>query len=517
MKTNVINQYSPQNTRQYQADRHVKYTSNNQSKIYLQDKINISDKLKHTVRTGDNQQVEFIYSLSSKEITAHVIIQDVIKIKVKSEDLPKELKQISNPKGFKAFLSNIHVKVNTLSNGDYKLYVNQNGLGGMMGRRYYTSGSITPSTQGNENFERLELQQEQLHEQLLLYAKEKDYSQIQNISSTLVEQQHITNPDNVIFELDYQENINPNAVQEQEEMKQEESQSQVPSTQGPLVKRFGINPQAVGSAAGYNITYDRLHYVEREVFRFAIQELSEKPSAQELQGQQILEEYPHNVVVVDIFSREQGIIKATQAGFPETHTVVLWKKEHNTIVLIDPSHVKFSQHISTQQIQVLVTLTDFSIIPIKPRGDIVYGTQGKPTGYSKYDHLIPQPRDCIDIAVKIALEINEHQQAGIKSEQIEENVFSQISNKKALSKAVRSIDNAFIRELQSSSKDTRIGAKQFLEDEQVQLITPKVINKNLISVKQSYEAYTNLEQSTEGDYYFLKENTKGINIGSKKK
>ena len=134
MKTNIIDQYSPQNTCQYEANRHVKYTSNNQSKIYPQDKIDISDKLKHTVKTGDNQQVEFIYSLRNKRVTATVINESGEKKQVRSEDSPKELKQISNPKGFIAFLSNIHVKVSTLSNGDYKLYVNQKGLGAMISR-----------------------------------------------------------------------------------------------------------------------------------------------------------------------------------------------------------------------------------------------------------------------------------------------------------------------------------------------------------------------------------------------
>ena len=504
MKTNIIDQYSPQNTCQYEANRHVKYTFN-KSKIYLQDKIDISDKLKHTVKTGDNQQVEFIYSLRSKRVTATVINKNGEKKQVRSEDLPKELKQISNPKGFITFLSNIHVKVNTLSNGDYKLYANQKGLGGMMSRRYM-SGSITPSTQGNENFKRFESQQEQLHKQLLSYVQEEDYNQTQNISSTLVEQQHITDPEKVIFELYYQEDINTNVVQEQEKMKQEESQPQVPSTQSSLVKRFGINPEAVQYAAGYGIAGDRLHYVEQEVFNLAIQELSDKLSAQELQNQQ---EYSHNVVVVDIFAREQGKIKIQQ-GLPETHTVVLWKKAEQEIVLIDPNKFEFSNHISTQQIQALTTLTISSIIPLRLEGDIVYGTQGKTTGYSEYTDPNPLPRDCIDIAVKIAFEINEQQKENIDIKQIEEKVFSQISNNKKLSKYLDKIDGTFIRELQSSNKNTRRDAKQFLKTKEVQLIVPKVIYKDLASIKQVYDAYIRLEQDAEGDYCFLRQSTKGI-------
>ena len=498
MKTNIIDQYSPQNTCQYEANRHVKYTSNNQSKIYPQDKICVSNELKRTVKTGDNQQVEFIYSLRNKRVTATVINKNGEKKQVRSEDLPKELKQISNPKGFITFLSNIHVKVNTLSNGDYKLYANQKGLGGMMSRRYM-SGSITPSTQGNENFKRFESQQEQLHKQLLSYVQEENYNQTQDTLSTLVEQQHITNLDQVIFELDYQEGINLEAF---EEAKQETYPMQELTLRTPLIKRFGINPEAVPNTAGYGIVGDRLHYIEREAFKFAIQELSNKLSTQDLSGE-LLQEYPNSVVVVDIFAREQGKIKIQQ-GLPETHTVVLWKKIEQEIVLIDPNHIKFSQHIDD------LTIEGYNIMHSTPEGGIIYSTQRKVTGYSNYYEPKPKPRDCIDIAVKIAFEINEQQKEGIDIEQIERNVFSQISNNKKLSKYLDKIDETFIRELQSSSKNTRREAKQFLETKEVQLIIPKVIGENLDIIKQVYNVYTRLEQDTEGDYCFLRQNTKGI-------
>lgn len=524
MKTNIIDQYSPQNTCQYEANRHVKYTSNNQSKIYPQDKICVSNELKRTVKTGDNQQVEFIYSLRNKRVTATVINESGEKKQVRSEDLPKELKQVDSPEKFKAFLRGAYTKVSTSSNGDYKLYVNQKGLGGMMSR----SGSITPTTQAqNVSFHTSSLfeQQPQRLQELLIQVREDNlYFQESNISLSLFEQQCITNPDQVIFELHYQKGINPGIFAEvKEEVKQEEPQPQAPIIQDPLVKRFGINPEAVPGAVGYNITYDRLHYVEQEIFNLAIQELNTKSSAQALQFQrtikditfkttfQILkggpltqiQEYPNNVVVVDIFARELGRIKATQTYerlLPETHTVVLWKKAEQEIVLIDPNKFEFSNHISTQQIQALTTLTISSIIPLRLEGDIVYGTQGKTTGYSEYTDPNPLPRDCIDIAVKIAFEINEQQKENIDIKQIEEKVFSQISNKLKLNSAVKKIDCTFIRELQSSNKDTRINAKQTLALNTMQEVL-QVINKdiknfaNLTTINQIHEDYNLWKQS----------------------
>ena len=514
MKTNIIDQYSPQNTCQYETNRHVKYTSNNQSKIYLQDKICVSNELKRTVRTGDNQQVEFIYSSRNKRVTATVINKSGEKKQVRSEDLPKELKQISNPKGFKAFLSSIHVKVNTLSNGDYKLYVNQKGLGGMMSR----SGSITPETQGNENFRRLELQQEQLHEQLLLCVQEKNYNQTQDILSTLVEQQHITYPEKVIFELDYQEGINLEAF---EEVKQEELQPQVPITQGgPLVKRFGINPETVPGVVGYNITYDRLHYVEQEVFNLAIQELSDKSSAQAFQFQrtiknienitlkaafQILknkpltqiQEYPHNVVVVDIFAREQAKIKEDKY-LPETHTVVLWKKRDNKIVLIDPNNAKFSEHIK-EACQKSFN-KDLTLSNIKK--GIIYSTNDKKTSYCDYN-TEPQPRDCIDIAVKIAFEINEQQSRRTNLNDIETSTFNAISNNTTLNTDLpKVLDTTFIREIQSSNYKVRKDAiitirkneeviKAFIPNRSTEAKLPK----NLNSVSSISKGYDTLQQN----------------------
>ena len=141
---------------------------------------------------------------------------------------------------------------------------------------------------------------------------------------------------------------------------------------------------------------------------------------------------------------------------------------------------------------------------------MTYGTQGNTTGYSEYNDN-PLPRDCVDIAVKIVFEINEQQKVqSIDLNMIEQNVFSQISNKKKLNVNVVTIDNTFIRELQSSSVSERRKAKQCLGDQDTQLIAPRMKNemRNLVNIKAVFDAYN-----------FLKQNTDGVvlNLSSKKK
>ena len=245
-----------------------------------------------------------------------------------------------------------------------------------------------------------------------------------------------------------------------------------------------------------------MHYVEQKVLENAFQELNTKLSAEALQKQMMkANEYPNNIVLVDIFARKQGTIKIDQSTkLPETHTIVLWKKTDQDVLLIDPSKVDFSEHIANSLNLIRDVLKiEQKILPSDIEGGIIYATQEKNTGYSEYDNKDPMPRDCIDIAVKIAFEIHEQQLRGTDITKIEENVFSQISNKKKLSKAVTNVDNTFIRELQSSNLKVREEAKQFLESQEVQPVIKTVVAGDLISIREVFRAYD-----------FLKKNTKNL-------
>ena len=276
------------------------------------------------------------------------------------------------------------------------------------------------------------------------------------------------------FETIYQENINnSNEVNEDT----------------PAVLRYGLNKERLTALVGSYIEEGLLHPYEIELFKLAIGYLNKTQSA-EVYTQNVMLETPYanNAILVDIFDRSTGFINIEENR--RTHTVVLWKKTNDQIMLIDPSNINFSNHL------VRVFNANLSLPNIE--GGTIYGTQRRETGYSEYTDLIPQPRDCVDIAVKIAFEINEQQKEGTNIEQINENVFSQISNKRKLSKHLDKIDGTFIRELQSSNKDIRREAKQFLEDETTQFIAPKMQSemRNLISIREAYQACNTLFSKT---------------------
>ena len=277
------------------------------------------------------------------------------------------------------------------------------------------------------------------------------------------------------FETVYQENIQANMNDELNE-------------DIPAVLRYGLNKDIL--TAGSYIEKGLLHPYERELFRLAIDYLGKTDSA-EIYTQSSKELYASNAVLVDIFDRSAGFVNA---GDNQTHTVVLWKKTGREIVLIDPSNVNFSNHLISEISQVFNV--NLSLPNIE--GSTIYGTQGSPTGYSEYIAPNPLPRDCVDIAVKIAFEINEQQKIVGDFNLVEKNVFSQISNKRKLSKHLDKIDGTFIRELQSSNKDIRREAKQFLEDETTQFIAPKMQSemRNLISIREAYQAYNTLFSKT---------------------
>lgn len=280
------------------------------------------------------------------------------------------------------------------------------------------------------------------------------------------------------FETIYQENIRENGGNEVSE-------------DTPAVLRYGLNKDIL--TAGSYIEKGLLHPYEIALFEKAIDYLNQTKSAEAyIQDITPDKSYVNNAVLVDIFDRSTGFV---DAGDNQTHTVVLWKKTNDQIMLIDPSNINFSNHLCDPLTTCFFGVT---ILPSQPNGQVIYGTQGKPTGYSEYDYPNPLPRDCVDIAVKVAFEINEQQKIVGDFNLVEKNVFSQISNKRKLSKHLDKIDGTFIRELQSSNKDIRREAKQFLEDETTQFIAPKMQSemRNLISIREAYQAYNTLFSKT---------------------
>jgi len=119
----------------------------------------------------------------------------------------------------------------------------------------------------------------------------------------------------------------------------------------------------------------------------------------------LLAEVSHRTVLVDIFARENGAIKILASGYPETHTVLLYKNPptietgKHIVSVIDPSNFSFSSHLSNPNIQ-LEGLEKLDKIMTIHKSLQIY----KPFGDIGPEHN--QYRDCIDIATKLAFGFN---------------------------------------------------------------------------------------------------------------
>lgn len=143
---------------------------------------------------------------------------------------------------------------------------------------------------------------------------------------------------------------------------------------------------------------------EMEVFNRAIAHLSIVKSAAEviLESTEIPRLYKEsNVVLVDIFD-----ISDNQSVAQKFHTVCLWKKTNQNLLIIDPSNCTFSERL----LEPLRQKHGFTIDAKKPVGNKFYESFQKDTGGASMNqdgtNVNKDNRDCIDIAVKIAFSLN---------------------------------------------------------------------------------------------------------------
>ena len=244
------------------------------------------------------------------------------------------------------------------------------------------------------------------------------------------------------FETIYQENI------ESAELLRDDA---------PAVLRYGLNTESktLQNLVGSYIEKGVLHPFEQEIFVKAIQHLHSVDAAETyMKNNNNL--YPNNVVLVDIFDRSSSFINE---GHNQTHTIALWKKTDKEIVLIDPSKTNYSDHLCKS----LQSTFNTNINSLTVLEDVIYGSGGKETGYSEYNILVPKPRDCIDIAVKVALELNEQQKFGINLEEQQNNMLKQISNQTSVAPHMNLVKDTFVRTLQSTNKQIRVAALYTLQ------------------------------------------------------
>lgn len=242
-----------------------------------------------------------------------------------------------------------------------------------------------------------------------------------------------------------------------------------------------------------------MHPVEFSIFNKALDYLKDKIDAGTfLNIREPIEALPkpNNVVLVSFFPRsgsesDKFLLNETKTivadekipNEVEIHTIALWKTGPKEITIIDPTDRIFSQFLKKTLEEtyhnVVFQIEDYGI-------EAVDGKIYKPKHCSD-KKLLEFARDCTDIAVKIAFELNEKQtDQSVKS------------IKAALVGAVEQISNTSLpkeiglfKPLQSSDVDTRLSAK-------------KLIDKAITVTQKLIEATTDDKAKKSFDQFFLK-------------
>lgn len=231
----------------------------------------------------------------------------------------------------------------------------------------------------------------------------------------------------------------------------------------PTVRHYGINSANGGVFIGHIVEEERLHPIEASVFSKALDHLRLQCSAEEyinIRSGDLLLPKPNNVVLVSFFPRKPEVDKLLKAKIivadknspteVETHTIALWKTGPKKITVIDPSDREYSQFL----IEILNKAYPYTFQMEDSAVEGVKGKIYKPLWGSDKSLKLKLERDCTDIAVKIAFELNEKQtNPSITSVDL------------ALATTIAQISNAnlpkevgLFRALQASDNDTRIAA-----------------------------------------------------------
>lgn len=162
-------------------------------------------------------------------------------------------------------------------------------------------------------------------------------------------------------------------------------------------------------------------------------------------------------VLVDVFARDADNNIIIQKSEPETHTVVLFQ-QNNKFLVIDPSNASFSRILVGVSEDIIICPTDKLQI-YKPLGQ----TGPNPDNW----------RDCIDVAVKIAFNLNTNFKLGLDNIKI-----NQLTSQNGLVK-YDIIDYASLKESPS--------IKEVTNQKVIYSKLPKLIEEFPIREKQSSE------------------------------
>ena len=93
---------------------------------------NLNNKISKIVNL-EKRKIDFSFFIQEQKIAIDLIDESNQRIAIKNENIPKELSNITNPQSFSVFVDSVHTKVSKLSDGEYKIYTNVRGLGGVRG------------------------------------------------------------------------------------------------------------------------------------------------------------------------------------------------------------------------------------------------------------------------------------------------------------------------------------------------------------------------------------------------
>ena len=151
----------------------------------------------------------------------------------------------------------------------------------------------------------------------------------------------------------------------------------------------------------------RHHPLEMKIFKNAVEHL--------------LDDDDCKTVLVDIFARDGNMLKVDKSEEQfEVHTVVLYKNPadssgKHSILVIDPSSNKFSVHLANHEIRMMLAeaggVIEEKMLFKGGVAQVVVNTDKEFCIYRPYDsnHVGPaldEARDCVDVAVKIALALD---------------------------------------------------------------------------------------------------------------
>ncbi len=282
--------------------------------------------------------------------------------------------------------------------------------------------------------------------------------------------------------------------------------SHINSTNSPIVFHYGIKVENAHFLKGRAIDSNELNPVEKDLIEQAVVKLNNNVPAENIFQAKIKDNYQYNAVLVDIIARKNAkdgetlksksppvdffnaytkpgsqidqctITYEPKAKSIEIHTVVLWKTGNAELSLIDPSDYNFSSFLNGKDVK------GYKIKALNKDSKLYLAEASNGSGGT--------PRDCTDIAVKIAFELIE-QQKSLGCNNVENtlsNMQKQISNNKSLPDIKMPDNFKHFKFFQSSDHALRKSAKEEVNKIKQELLKHVDASK-LITPDDMYETF----------------------------